>query len=596
MSCGETEEQAPRRPVVATSPAPHRPANKAGPKLNAKLLFQDRAGAQPALTPLSPAVMASDSPNGTMQEAGKRAWENLARLLPCCQAAGVHVTPWSNATRGMLSCTATFAHITNPYNNTMGLMDSVKSFWHSVTTEDHYALYGLPYANSTAGGSVDSLAARLREINNSLAASLVGLRNGLSTNIGGYRPGLRSLSTNVTEMQTFANGQPPLPSMDSMWNRIEAFLEAEYPELEDSLNSGASSADLNEFEKDLAAGPLPVEVRQFYKRHDGQFRGGKPTGLLMGLTLLDIELIMEEYALWAKVAERVERQQLSLQHQQQLLGVSDESLSALQAVRERISNSYLMHQKSVPADAVQPYYVHRGWVPIARDLVGNMVGLDLAPGPAGVHGQIILYGRDYDTKVVVATSLQELLFQFVTDLETGSYQIDKTESYDDNGFLDSTREDDYMIGDEDEDNGELAFLDRDGKEFGKDTKGKLSYMEVLKRRALRRFGVQKVDSFQTAFTPQRVPRRKARSGTATPVPGTGSKVGSTADLLKETLIDDVSRTPTVKVDEATERKTESAAPAAEPKTEPKSEESAATEPENQEAETAPSAVETEIAL
>ena len=132
-------------------------------------------------------------------------------------------------------------------------------------------------------------------------------RNGSSTNIGGYRPGMRSSSTNVNtvggahEMQTFgADGQPPLPSIDSLWDRIEAFLEEEYPELEDSLNSGASSADLNEFEKDLAVGPLPVEVRQFYKRHDGQFRGGKPTGLLMGLTLLDMESIMEEYYIWQK--------------------------------------------------------------------------------------------------------------------------------------------------------------------------------------------------------------------------------------------------------------------------------------------------------
>lgn len=416
----------------------------------------------------------------------------------------------------------------------MGFMDNVKSFWHSVVTDDHYALYGSPYSNSTAGGSLDASTTRLHELNNSLTHSLASSRNGSSTNIG-YRPGMRS-ATNLnqnTEMQTFANGQPPLPSIDSLWSRIEAFLEEEYPELEDNLNAGASSADLNEFEKDLAVGPLPVEFRQFYKIHDGQLRGGKPTGLLMGLTLLDMESIAEEYALWAKVAERVEKQYMTLQHQQQQLQSTEALSAASQALRSRLSNNYLMHQKSVPPHAVQSYYIHRGWVPIARDLYGNLLGLDMAPGPAGCVGQIILYGRDFDTKIVVASSFQELVFQFVCDLEAGNFQIDKSETANDNGFLDSSRDDDYMVGDEDEDNGELSFYDRTGAEFGKSNQGKFTYIEVLKRRALKRHGITNVDSFQTAFTPQRLARKKLPE-TSTPRALTPAE----SELLKETLIDD----------------------------------------------------------
>lgn len=437
----------------------------------------------------------------------------------------------------------------------MGLFDNVKSFWHSVVTDDHYASYGSPYSNSTAGGSVDadtSSTTRLHELNNSLTHSLIDSRNGSTTNVGGYRPGMRSSATNLNssqELQTLgANGRPPLPSVDSLWERIETFWAEEYPELEENLNSGASTADLNELEKDLAVGPFPVEVRQFYKTHDGQFRGGKPTGILMGLTLLDIESMMEEYALWAKVAEKVERHQLALQHQEQLLSASDESSSQSREVRERIQNNYLMHQKSVPMDAVQSYYVHRGWIPIAKDLYGNLLGLDLAPGPAGVRGQVILYGRDFDTKVVVASSLQELMFQYVTDLETGNYQIDKSETYEDNGFLDKDRDDDYLIGDEDEDNGELQFYDRKGTEFGKALQGKITYIEALKLRALRRYGISNAEQFQTSFTPQRIPKKKASprpSGASTPdVAQAASKSGnlvsvdSAADLLKETLIGD----------------------------------------------------------
>ena len=50
--------------------------------------------------------------------------------------------------------------------------------------------------------------------------------------------------------------------------------------------------------------------------------------------------------------------------------------------------------------------------------------MDLLPGPAGQVGQIILFGRDFDTKLVIASSLQEFLFGFVTDLEQGNFQID----------------------------------------------------------------------------------------------------------------------------------------------------------------------------
>lgn len=440
----------------------------------------------------------------------------------------------------------------------MGFMDSVKAFLHSVTTDDHYALYGSPYAHSNAGTTV------LHPLNDSQANSLMGSRNGSSTNIGGYRPGMRSSSTNINmaaggngssttvhEMLTFgANGLVPIPSVDSLWDRLERFLESEYPELEDALNSGVSTADLNEFEKDLASGPLSVEVRQFYKRHDGQFRGSKPTGIIMGLPLLDMEGIMEEYTLWSKVARRVEQEYMSLKSQQAQLerassdaaGASSSTSSSIDPdLATKISNNYLLHQKSVPLDAVQLCYVHRGWIPISKDSAGNVLAIDLAPGSAGMRGQIILFGRDFDTKVVVAQSLQELLFMLVTDFESGKFQIDQSESYEDDGYLDNSRIDDYMIGDEDEDNGELRFYDRDGSEFA-DAKGKISYIEVLKRRALKRHGVAHAEHFQTAFTPKLLHRKKASSNAGASLNlnkdnARLSREASAVDLLKETLID-----------------------------------------------------------
>lgn len=470
----------------------------------------------------------------------------------------------------------------------MGIIDNFKSFVHSITTEDHYASYDSPYKNSavnnvgtTVGGGNSS--SRLHELNrlataNSSSHSLIEggnngsrtslSRNGSSTTVG-YRPGLRSSNTNSSELQLQnlnASGQPPLPSIDSLWDRIESWLEEEYPELGDNLNDGVTTADLNEFENDLGCGSLPVEVRQFYKRHDGQFRGGKPTGLVMGLTLLDLEGIIEEYAIWAKVNQRLEKQQYMFQHQQQQKqnqkATSSADASETQGHQNKINNSFIANQKSIPPNAIQPYYAHRGWIPFLKDFCGNQIAIDLAPGPQGHWGQIIIFGRDYDTKLVIASNLQEFMFGFVSDLELGNFQIDQNDQ--DGGFLDGSRnDDDYMIGDGEEDQGELCFRDREKKEFGNSIKGKLTYLEVLKRRALKKFGITNLEKFSTSFTPQRMPHAKQNaSGASSPVRAASPSIsGTTANtnksqnplinmessskvaLPKETLIDEDEKVP-----------------------------------------------------
>lgn len=469
----------------------------------------------------------------------------------------------------------------------MGIVDSFKSFMHSITTEDHYASYDSPYKNSainnignTVGGGNSS--SRLHELNrlataNSSSQSLVEgnsningsrtslSRNGSSTTVG-YKPGLRSSNTNSSDLQLQnlnASGQPPLPSIDSLWDRIENWLEEEYPELGDNLNDGVTTADLNEFENDLGCGSLPVEVRQFYKRHDGQFRGGKPTGLIMGLTLLDLESIVEEYAIWAKVNQRLEKQQYMYQHQQQQQKRESSSTEAseTQDRQKKMNNSFIANQKSIPPNAIQLYYAHRGWIPFAKDFCGNQVAIDLAPGPQGHWGQIIIFGRDYDTKLVIASNLQEFIFGFVTDLELGNFQIDQSDQ--DGGFLDSSRnDDDYMIGDGEEDQGELCFIDKDKKEFGNTIKGKLTYLDVLKRRALKNFGITNIEKFSTSFTPQRLAQsRPNASGASSPIraaspsmhgsvknnkssnPLINIESTSKVALPKETLIDEEEKIP-----------------------------------------------------
>lgn len=440
----------------------------------------------------------------------------------------------------------------------MGFLDNIKSFVHSITTEDHYATYDSPYKNAVINGSSNNISgngssSRLNELNrlatmNSSSHSLVrNSNNNSSTNVG-YRPGLRSSQANSTTelpLQTLNNqGQSPLPSMDSLWDRIEAWLEEEFPELEDTLNNGVTTADLNEFESDLGCGQLPTEFRQFYKRHDGQFGGVKATGLIMGLVLLDLEGIVEEHTVWQKVSERFEKQQMALQYARQrpAEGSSNDA-------NAKVINSFLSNQRSLPPNSIQPSYSHRGWIPIIKDDCGNQIAIDLAPGPNGTWGQVIIFGRDYDTKLVIALSFQEFIFTFVNDLENGNYKIDDNSEKD--GFLDNSRDDfDYAYGKEEEDGGKLSFKDLDGKEFGNSIVGKdLSYLDILKLRALKTYGL--TENFTTSFVPTPVKKPQEKN---LPTPPLKDPLSADTSLLdsekarnvsfpKETLIDESQQDP-----------------------------------------------------
>ncbi|GMF76952.1 unnamed protein product [[Candida] boidinii] len=61
---------------------------------------------------------------------------------------------------------------------------------------------------------------------------------------------------------------------------------------------------------------------------------------------------------------------------------------------------FIHNQRSIPDGAIQEVYAHDNWIPLVKDNVGNNIAVDLAPGQRGKWGQIILFGRDYDTKYI----------------------------------------------------------------------------------------------------------------------------------------------------------------------------------------------------
>lgn len=181
-----------------------------------------------------------------------------------------------------------------------------------------------------------------------------------------------SLSTNVSIPST---AYPPLKHT---WRRIRSWCNKNYTELADTLNWPATEAQLDDLELTIGFA-LPPAVRDSYLCYDGQELESNQScsdGLFFGLPLLSLDQIAEEWRFWRNVDD-------------------DPSTGANPEVKGWMC--------SCPAGWVRPEYSCRGWIPLITDRVGNYVGVDLSPNPGngGSPGQVILFGRDFDTKIVL---------------------------------------------------------------------------------------------------------------------------------------------------------------------------------------------------
>ncbi|KAF2205849.1 cell wall assembly and cell proliferation coordinating protein [Delitschia confertaspora ATCC 74209] len=347
---------------------------------------------------------------------------------------------------------------------TANISSAWRSFWHTMTSNDRHASHDSPYRTgrhiplpqsrhapltSIATSGIESrvdLSSPYAQDDPAMSNGFIGSPRGPMSPTSPYSPGMRSsLSRQVTadsetfdksvngeiQMQNFNEGVPPPPPVSHSWKRIDRWVEDHYEELFDNLCEGATSNDVNELEHELDA-TLPQDVRESLQIHDGQERGGLPTGIIFGCMLLDCEEIVMEWQNWRKVAEEYLTQKPTFRTPQMpskaFAGAS--SSTAPPPPPQQQGNTLwrqelLARQDSQPPNAVQKAYSHPAWIPLARDWGGNYLATDLAPGPAGQWGQIIIFGRDYDCKYVVARSWAALLAMVADDIGSEKVHIDE---------------------------------------------------------------------------------------------------------------------------------------------------------------------------
>jgi cell wall assembly regulator SMI1 len=358
--------------------------------------------------------------------------------------------------------------------------ETFRSLWHAVTTNDRHATYDSPYRTGSHVSLPQSRHAPMTSVATSALDSRVSLptstdpippssiRDSKSPSINGramspsssYAPGMRSAQRQVTsldrergdsldkmpsteiQLQSFNDGLPPPPPVSHSWKRIERWLEDNYNELFENLCEPATHNDINELEHELNC-TLPQEIRESLQIHDGQERGGRPTGIIFGCMLLDCEEIVEEWSNWRAVHEQYmidgtipSTPQIPLAA---IAGPSSPNISNIPLAESSKPNwkgreDLLGKQDSQPPNAIQKAYAHTAWIPLARDWGGNCLAVDLEPGPMGRYGQIIIFGRDYDCKFVVARSWAAFLASLADDLTSGSDKVTVDEESNDLKF------------------------------------------------------------------------------------------------------------------------------------------------------------------
>ncbi|KAI0256784.1 hypothetical protein BJV78DRAFT_1166946 [Lactifluus subvellereus] len=192
---------------------------------------------------------------------------------------------------------------------------------------------------------------------------------------------------------------PQYPSLEQTWTRIRSWLSVEYPELGDTLNYGILPQDLANIETQFGFS-LPQVIRESYLVVDGQepeSSAGCSEGLFFGLHLLPLDEVLDEWRFWREVDD-------------------DPNTGAHPRLREVM--------QSIPPGWIRKEYSQRGWIPLISDKTGNYIGIDLNPGEGGSVGQVIVFGRDFDTKVVLwngdgPSGWARWLASFAEELESG---------------------------------------------------------------------------------------------------------------------------------------------------------------------------------
>lgn len=191
-------------------------------------------------------------------------------------------------------------------------------------------------------------------------------------------------------------------SVADSWNRIEAWLDENAPDIRKILRRPMAEEALRQFETTIGRS-LPEDVIRSYLIHDGQDwwieEDEYLPGVIFGMRLMP--LLEGEGVEWCwkyRIADAPER---------------------FQEDNPNACHRYTCY----PPKTIRNADARPGWVPLYWDSGFSFLGIDLDPGPQGVAGQVIPFSTERgpwgENRFVLATSWGHFLEDIADELEAG---------------------------------------------------------------------------------------------------------------------------------------------------------------------------------
>ncbi len=172
-------------------------------------------------------------------------------------------------------------------------------------------------------------------------------------------------------------------TITQIWERIERELEAQFPHVLASLNSGATEDEIVAVERVFGMNFLD-DFRESLKRHNGQ------------------------------------NDEITLMGRGALLPVN-EILTQWRSAQESYQDwGYASDHRCISDPGVRSAWWHSRWIPFTMDCVGDYDCFDYAPATGGRFGQVIEYWHDMEKRPVRASDFKECLSALAESLEQKS--------------------------------------------------------------------------------------------------------------------------------------------------------------------------------
>lgn len=171
--------------------------------------------------------------------------------------------------------------------------------------------------------------------------------------------------------------------INSVWSRIERWLDANAPEMAAQLLGPATASAIARLEKALAA-PLPDDYRASLLRHAGEKH--QAFGVM-----------------WSRV-----------------LRPPDEALASraeFLALRDDFPPEVLADMRA--ERGVRPEWWNEKWLPVAENGARDVIALDLAPTEGGAIGQLVRVVTESSMRRLAAPSFSEWLSKRADELDAG---------------------------------------------------------------------------------------------------------------------------------------------------------------------------------